>query len=82
MVQANVGQNVTPQNPSLQLILYHFLHMMITSSSATTQTTNKHHKHGDGAACPASGVDSMNLRRPSGGRLVYSFSEAAVEGFS
>jgi hypothetical protein len=28
MVQANVGQNVTPPNPSLGLFLYHFLHMM------------------------------------------------------
>jgi hypothetical protein len=28
MVQANVGQNVTPPNPLLGLFLYHFLHMM------------------------------------------------------
>jgi hypothetical protein len=28
VVHANVGQNVTPHNPSLGLFLYHFLHMM------------------------------------------------------
>jgi hypothetical protein len=29
VVQANVGQNVTPQNPSLGLILHHFVHTMV-----------------------------------------------------
>jgi hypothetical protein len=29
VVHANVGQNVTPHNPSLGLFLYHFLHMMV-----------------------------------------------------
>ena len=28
VVRANVGQNVTPHNPSLGLFLYHFLHTM------------------------------------------------------
>jgi hypothetical protein len=28
VVHANVGQNVTPHNPSLGLFLYHFLHTM------------------------------------------------------
>jgi hypothetical protein len=28
LVHANVGQNVTPHNPSLGLFLYHFLHTM------------------------------------------------------
>ena len=40
----------------------------ITRQSTTTQITNKHHHHGDGAACPSSGVDSMNPHRLSGGR--------------
>jgi hypothetical protein len=30
VVQANVGQNVTPHNPSLGLFLYHFLHTMVS----------------------------------------------------
>jgi hypothetical protein len=30
VVHANVGQNVTPHNPSLGLFLYHFLHMMVS----------------------------------------------------
>jgi hypothetical protein len=30
VVNANVGQNVTPHNPSLGLFLYHFLHMMVS----------------------------------------------------
>jgi hypothetical protein len=29
VVHANVGQNVTPHNPSLGLFLYHFLHTMV-----------------------------------------------------
>jgi hypothetical protein len=38
----------------------------ITSQSTTIQTTNKHHHHGDKAACPSSGVDLMIPRRPRG----------------
>ncbi len=52
VVHANVGQNVTPHNPSLGLFLYHFYIQWacdITSQSTTTQTTNKQHHHGDGA---------------------------------
>jgi hypothetical protein len=30
VVRANVGQNVTPHNPSLGLFLYHFLHTMVS----------------------------------------------------
>jgi hypothetical protein len=30
VVHANVGQNITPHNPSLGLFLYHFLHMMVS----------------------------------------------------
>jgi hypothetical protein len=30
VVHANVGQNVTPHNPSLGLFLYHFLHTMVS----------------------------------------------------
>jgi hypothetical protein len=30
VVHANVGQNVTPHNPSLGLFLYHFLHTIVT----------------------------------------------------
>ncbi len=33
----------------------------------TTQTHNKHHYHGGGAACPSSSVDSMNPHCPRGG---------------
>ncbi len=69
VVHANVGQNVTPHNPSLGLFLYHFYIQWsrdVTSQSTTTQTTNKHHHHGDGAARPSSGVDLMIPRRPSG----------------
>ena len=38
----------------------------VTSPPRTTQTTNKHQYHGDGAAPPSSGVDSMRPHRPSG----------------
>ncbi len=30
VVHANVGQNVTPYNPSSGLFLYHFLHTMVS----------------------------------------------------
>jgi hypothetical protein len=30
VVHANVGQNVTPHNPSLGLFVYHFLHTMVS----------------------------------------------------
>ncbi len=30
VVHANVGQNVTPHNPSLGIFLYHFLHTMVS----------------------------------------------------
>ncbi len=46
------------------------------SQYTTTQTTNKHHQNGDGAACPSSGVV-----RVAGGRA-HSFSKAADKGFS
>ncbi len=71
VVHANVGQNVTPHNPSLGLFLYHFYILWacdITSQSTTTQTTNKHHHHGDGTARPSSGMDLMIPRHPRGGR--------------
>ncbi len=35
VVDANVGQNVTPHNPSLGLFLYHFLRMMSSWSHET-----------------------------------------------
>jgi hypothetical protein len=41
----------------------------VTSPSTTTQEiTNKHHHHGDGAAHPSSGMDSMISHHPRGGR--------------
>ncbi len=70
VMNANVGQNVTPHKPSLGLFLYHFYIQWacgIMIQFTTTKTTNKHHHHGDGAACPSSGMDSMNPHRPGNG---------------
>jgi hypothetical protein len=52
----------------VRLFLYHFLHMMSLSPFSTTQTTNKHHHHGDGDTCPSSSMDLINPRCPSGWR--------------
>jgi hypothetical protein len=43
VVHANVGQNVTPHNPSLVLFLYHFLHTMVSwcHESIHNNTNNK-----------------------------------------
>ncbi len=71
VVHASVGQKVMPLTSSqgyLCTIFYIRWAREITSPSTTTQTNNKHHHHGDGAPCPSSGMESMNLCRPSGRR--------------
>ncbi len=71
VVHANVGQNVTPHNPSLGLFVYHFYIQWahdVTSQSTTTQTTNKHHHHGDGSARLSSSMDLMIPCHPRGRR--------------
>ncbi len=71
MVHANVGHKITLITLSKGYFCTNFYIQWsrdVTSPSTTTHTTNKHHHHGDGAARPSSGVDSMNPRRPSGGR--------------
>ncbi len=71
MVQAYVWHKVMPLTSSqgyFYTIFYIRWARDITSQSTSTQTTYKDHHHGDGAACPSSGVDSMNPRPPSGKR--------------
>ncbi len=68
MVQANVGQKVTPINlivrqyMYLKVMLWYFLtyNEWDRITHHTSQTHNKHHHHGDGATCPSSSKYLMN----------------------
>jgi hypothetical protein len=85
MVQANVRHKVMLITLSKSYFCTNFYipwFRDVTSQSTTTQTINKHHHHGDGAACPSSGMDLMIPCHPWAGGLAHSFFKATVEGFS
>ena len=86
VVHANVGQNVTPHNPSLGLFLYHFF---TYDELVTSRVNPQQHKQPtnitimvmEPLAPPAAWIQWIYTVRVAGG-LAHSFFKAAVEGFS
>ncbi len=86
VVHANVGQNVTPHNPSLGLFLYQFF---TYNEFVTSRVHPQQHKQPTNAttmvmellAPPAVWIQWYHTAQVVGS-LAHSFFEAAVEGFS